>query len=135
MADLAIVRMVAGTIQWLIERHDSIHPQSSQISSERLRNILQATVRLGQDTVIEDADFLHCLGMNGSSVTAQFIWRQLLDRIEHFTGPQRQAAETILEYGTLAGRMKQFVQANEGGLPFLYQTLTDCLAQGKMLLP
>jgi gamma-glutamyl:cysteine ligase YbdK (ATP-grasp superfamily) len=135
VADLAIVRMIAGAIQWIIERHDHTHARSSQISSERLRAILQSTVRDAENAFITDTEYLHCLGIEGASVAARDIWKQLLGRMADFSGPQREAAEAILEYGTLARRMKQFVKTHDGGLPTLYRTLTDCLARGKMLLP
>ena len=134
LADLAIVRMIVGAIQWLIAQHDSIHACSSAIASERLRDILQSTIRDAEKACITDADYLQCLGVKNSSASASDVWRQLVRRMDGFSGSQREAAETILEYGSLARRMKHWVKANKaGGLTSLYRQLTECLAQGKML--
>jgi gamma-glutamyl:cysteine ligase YbdK (ATP-grasp superfamily) len=136
VADLAIVRMIGGAIQWLIEHHNSIHDRSSVIPSQRLRAILQLTVRDAENACITDADYLSCLGLEREAVTARDIWSELLARMDGFFGPQRDAAQMILEHGTLSRRMKRFVQANkEGELIGLYRQLTECLARGKMLLP
>ena len=136
LADLAIIRMINGAIQWLIEHHDSVHARSSAISSERLQDILQLTVKDAENALITDTEYLHCLGIEVMSITAQNIWSQLLAHVDDFSGPQREAAEMILQYGTLARRMKQDVQTNQdAGLIGLYRKLAECLAQGKMLLP
>lgn len=136
VADIAIARWIAGAAYGLVQRHESIRHIANAISSERLRSILQLTIRDAQDARIDDADYLRLMGIDKSSATARDVWSVLLETIEGFSGSQRQAAETILEHGTLATRMKQVAESSQkDGLPTLYQKLTDCLAQGKMLLP
>jgi hypothetical protein len=93
-------------------------------------------VRDAENARITDADYLNCLKIERTSVMACDVWKQLLVRMEDFSGPQREAAEMILQHGTLARRMKQSVQENQdAGLIGLYRKLAECLAQGKMLLP
>lgn len=132
LADVAIVRFLSETIRRLADRVESCPP----LSSERLREILQQTMRLGQKAVIDDTEYLQCLGIRESSLTAGQVCQQLLDMLPAFEDSQREAISLILRYGTLAERMtKRVPSVNPDSLRQLCHTLSECLAQGSMLLP
>jgi len=133
VADLAVARAVAGAVQWLTDK-DAM--QLNTISSESLKAILQLTIREAEHAVIDNAAYLRHLGIGETSMTAGQIWRHLVEAMPDFTGSQRDALETILEHGTLANRMRRTSQAaGENGLFAVCRKLTECLADGKMLLP
>lgn len=136
VADIAIVRLITDAVRWLIEHHDSDLYLDNQIPSERLKAILQLTIQDAQDAWIQDTEYLRLMGIDKSSAAAHEIWSNLFNQVEGFTDSHEQAIINILKHGTLAWRMKKFVQSNkQNGLLPLYQSLSDCLAQGKMLLP
>lgn len=136
VADIAIVQLITGAIRWLIEHRESVLHQGNHFSSERLKAILQLTIQDAQDACIADEEYLRLMGLQKSSAAAREIWDHLFQQVERFTDSQEQAMRNILEHGTLAWRMKKIAQSHEqDGLLPLYQSLSECLAQGKMLLP
>lgn len=134
VADIAIARWIAEAVRQLADRHERYAEKGAAIASERLNAILQMTIQRAEDAMIEDADYLGCLEMGKTPIRAGQIWQTLLSRIDGFDGPQRDAAETILERGTLANRMRRLAASGRvDGLFGVYQQLAACLAQGKML--
>lgn len=140
-ADLAICAAVIAVLRLLID--ETWTPLSSQqrFDTQRLSNILTATIDAADQAVIANEEYLQQLGWKRSSATARELWRHLIDAAgllsnNAFDG-WKQPLRTILEHGPLARRILARLNGNESrdALTSVYRELADCLLQGKVFQP
>ena len=138
-ADVAVCALVADVLEGLAD--GQTQPGSKSGMSEPLAEILLATLRDADQTVIRDIDYLRLFGIEGRTpITAGEVWRQLAQSV----APQgrsadpsvRSAVETILERGPLARRILSAVGPNPARdkIAAVYRNLADCLAAGRMFV-
>lgn len=135
-ADLAIVGAVVHAVRHMAEETWSDLDAQRTWSAERLRAILQDTLRDADHAVIVDADFLRAWGMKSDAACpALAVWRHILDGMS-LPDPALDAALSILlDQGVLARRMLSHLpdDPTRDHLRALYRRLADGLAGGRML--
>ncbi|MBN1126973.1 MAG: hypothetical protein JXA82_18370 [Sedimentisphaerales bacterium] len=135
-ADLVIVAAVASVVRVLTERARTDWERFNAISSPCLRAILQQTIRDGEKAVIQEKDYLECLGIPEPSIVANDLWCSLLAKGEAIPKHLQKSLNILYKQGTLATRMKKRVGSpSRENLKRLCQCLCDCLEQGQMLQP
>lgn len=117
-------------------RADEMLARQQAIGTDALAAILQNCIRDAERAEITDADYLALLGYPSMRVTADQLWRHLIERMRLPTN-WRIPLETILEHGTLARRIVRAVQAEKSDRPIdtVYRQLCDCLQRGRMFVP
>lgn len=136
-ADVAVCALVADVLEGLADRSNAAGLESWNV--EPLAEILLATLRDADRTVIRDLDYLRVFGIEGRTpITAGEMWRQLARSVAprgRSADPSVQSAiETILERGPLARRILSEVGPNptRDTIAAVYRNLADCLAAGRM---
>jgi carboxylate-amine ligase len=138
-ADVAICALVADVLErlaggaWI----DPVLLESWEIAP--LSELLLATIRDAERTVIRDSDYLRLFGIEGrETLTAAELWRHLarsLGPSSRSADPSvRPAVETLLERGPLARRILAAVgpSPSRDRIATVYRQLADCLAAGRM---
>lgn len=134
-ADLAVLEGITSVVRTLTEADCALCRRSNGLASDRLLESLLKTIRAGEKAVIDDADYLACLGISSPAEAAE-IWRRLLARRGCSSSPETSALEKITTCGTLATRLQRMTgSVNPRSLRTTYRTLCQCLEDGRMLLP
>jgi len=138
-ADVAICALVADVLERLAGGNWG-DPTLLQVwDTEPLADLLLATIRDADQTVIRDPDYLRLFGMESRApLAAGDLWRHLAQAV----GPTgrsadpsvRPAVETLLERGPLSRRIKAAVgpEPSRERISAVYRQLADCLAAGRM---
>jgi gamma-glutamyl:cysteine ligase YbdK (ATP-grasp superfamily) len=134
-ADLAIAAAATAVIRALYDDKWSSLAMQQAISTDSLAKILHACIRDADQAVIDDAGYLHLLGLSDRQYRAGELWRHLMTR----TGLNRSTfwAETLrvmLEQGPLARRILRALgnDSSSAHLQQVYRTLCDCLEMGRL---
>ncbi len=137
-ADLAIAWAVSRTLRALCEPDRAHQARLRALSTAGLADLLERTTAQAERAVVDDADYLRALGLDGTVRSAQEVWQALAlrhlasggERDEH--GP---ALEVLLEQGCLARRIVSRVgeKPTREALTALYRELADCLREGRLL--
>jgi len=135
-ADLAIAALLVATVRALYRESSSSLADQQAIATETLYDTLLATMRDGDDGIVDDAAYLRTLGVSGESLRAGDLWRQLVDASGDGTigAWWRPAVDMILSRGPLARRILRATgsDADRDRLRAVYRELCDCLAEGRM---
>jgi glutamate---cysteine ligase / carboxylate-amine ligase len=136
-ADVAVCALVADVLQWLADGKDAAGLENWNV--EPLAEILLATLRDADQTVIRDIDYLRVFGIEGRTpITAGELWRQLAQSVAHkgrsADASVQSAVQTILERGPLARRILAAVGPTPARdkVAAVYRELANCLAAGRM---
>jgi gamma-glutamyl:cysteine ligase YbdK (ATP-grasp superfamily) len=137
-ADLAIAAAAAAAARALYSERWSTLWQQQAVPTDALYRILMATMRTGEEAVIDDTQLLDVLGMKSRRVQAGEIWQHLIDTGAN--GNERDSAwwrsriAFILENGSLARRILRAVEGDfsGGNLREVYGRLCRCLENGQM---
>jgi carboxylate-amine ligase len=136
-ADLAIAAAATAVIRSLYDDKWSPLAMQQGISTDSLAKILHACIRDADQAVIDDAGYLHLLGLSDRQYRAGELWRHLITRI----GLNRSTfwAETLhvmLDQGPLARRILRALGNDHSSAQLLrvYRTLCDCLETGRMFV-
>jgi len=134
--DMAISEVTADALKAICSGRWADPKTIAEWPSERLIRILEATIKSGEDAVIEDKAYLEALGYRSGSSPASRLWQHLADKVFAGTGTAR-ALEVILARGTLAKRILKALEGNADRerLKKVYSLLCDCLAQGSFFIP
>lgn len=104
-----------------------------QISTADLREILNRTVREGEDAIIEQSDYLALFDVQGNA-TAKDLLQNLLEGLSLTItdDPWARVISQIFDQGTLSSRMSSLYQTRypSESLKEIAQKLCECLAQG-----
>jgi len=139
LADLAIARLVATSIEALDQECCAPRSALRGLPTQLLVGILERTIQSGEEAMIEEPAFLALFGLD-APCTAKALWATFYDRqVRHrwLEGtPLRRAVETILERGPLARRILTAVgpQPSPQRIAAVYQVLAECLAGGRLFL-
>jgi hypothetical protein len=136
-ADLAIAAAATAVVRALYDDKWSPLVMQQAIGTDRLAKILHACIRDADQAVIDDAGYLHLLGLSDRQYRAGELWRHLLTR----TGLNRSTfwAETLrvmLDQGPLARRILRALgkAPSSAHLQHVYRALCDCLEAGRMFV-
>ncbi len=135
LADLAVLQAITTVVKLFTDADRSLRNRINALAPDRLLQSLLKTMRDGENAVIDDAEYLACLGISGP-LEAGEIWRSLTARAGGVSGPEGAALEQILDHGTLATRLRNMTEiVNPENLRATYQALCACLENGQMLMP
>jgi len=135
VADLAVLGAIASVIRGFTQADHELRRRINALASDRLLQSLLKTMRDGEAAVIDDADYLACLGMPGSADAAK-IWATLTARFGGPSGPEGEVLNRILTHGTLATRMRRMTgPVSPESLRATSRALCLCLENGHMLMP
>jgi len=135
LADLAVLGAVASVIEGFTNSGSDVRRRINALASDRLLQSLLKTMRDGEAAVIDDADYLACLGLSGPTA-AGGIWKALIARFGGLSGPEAEALDRILNHGTLAARMRRMTgPVTPENLHATARALCLCLQDGHLLTP
>ena len=135
LADLAVLQAITSAIRGFTQADRDLRRRINALASDRLLQSLLKTTRDGEAAVIDDTDYLACLGMPGPSTAAK-VWANLMVRFGGPSGPEAEALDRILNQGTLARRMLHAAGAvTPESLRGVSGALCRCLEDGHMLTP
>jgi gamma-glutamyl:cysteine ligase YbdK (ATP-grasp superfamily) len=136
-ADLAIAWAVSRALRALCDPDPAQQRRLRALATGPLAELLARTTAHAERALIDDADYLRALGLDGSPCTAHEVWCALLDR--HAPPAERgehaPALDVLLEQGCLARRILHRVgeKPTREALTALYGELANCLRDGRML--
>jgi gamma-glutamyl:cysteine ligase YbdK (ATP-grasp superfamily) len=141
MADLAIAAAVVAGLKALVAQRWMPVADQQAWSVEELVAILDATIRDGEQAIIDNSSYLGMFGLDAGLATAGELWRHIIMTLfsEHpgELAPFMPALDIILTHGPLARRILRSL----GEHPTLermaetYRLLCNCLARGTMFTP
>ncbi|MCO8121851.1 glutamate-cysteine ligase family protein [Stieleria sp. TO1_6] len=131
-ADVAICAAVTAVIKRLVQQQTSTTETQQSITTEQLRGLLDAVATTGEQTLIDDSDFLACFGIERPQCRAGELWSLLLQqarRDDESLDSLYAPIEIILSQGTLATRIRNSLGPNfsHEELHNVYDQLADCL--------
>ncbi len=137
-ADLAVAAAISAVVKSLYDAQWVPLAAQQAVETEPLVEILLATTREAELTLIDHATYLSLLDYPGTRCEARELWRHLLETLWH-DQPDQLAAwgntmDTILTQGPLARRILRAVgqDFSRKHLQVIYLELCQCLEAGRM---
>lgn len=140
-ADLSILTTVACLLQAIVEGRLIDFDQQSRWEIAPLYQIFKSTVKDGEAALIENKDYLEIFGISKPSVTAQYVWRHILEQLTEWYPdrllPFQEPLKIILTEGTLARRILKALEQDfsRNQLQAVYGNLCNCLEKNTLFLP
>ena len=132
--DAGVMGAVAAAVRLLAEQAEDDLAAMNAVSTQTLRRILNRAMAHGEHFFIRDSEYLHLLAGKREPFSGLRLWREILARCDDFYGAERQAAEWIIDNGTLATRMRRTTgEVTVASLKALAQQLCHSLAAGEAL--
>ncbi len=134
--DLAIAAAAAGVVKSLYDERYAPLDEQQAIGIDVLHDVLLASIRDADRAVVDDADYLHALGMPQSRCAASDVWASLLHDLDPAHAWWQPTIDTILREGPLARRILRAVgsDASREGIAEVYRALCACLEDGRMFV-
>lgn len=135
-ADIAIASLIIESLKLLVNETYSTFDQQSIPDENRLYNIFDKVIRNGEETIIEDAEYLNLLGITQNGVTAIEIWEHFYRKVKDSMEPKdAHIVDYILEEGSLALRIIKRIDRNPvpEKIVSVYKELADCLKENRLL--
>jgi glutamate---cysteine ligase / carboxylate-amine ligase len=137
-ADLAIAWAVARTLRALCDPDPRHQARLRALATAPLADLLARTTAQAERALVDDADLLRALGLDGAARTAHEVWRALVERhvaADAESAEHRDALDVLLGEGSLARRILARVGEKPAreSLTALYRELADCLREGRLL--
>ncbi len=138
-ADAAIAAAVIGMTRYLMQAGPPLAMQED-MPTHSLATIFHSCVELADQALVENEEYLACLGITETSCTAGVALHILAQQaIEGGHMPEESVAilQTILEHGPLARRILRALDGDFGTerIRQVYRQLCNCLDQGQLFLP
>ncbi|MBN2489892.1 MAG: glutamate--cysteine ligase [Planctomycetes bacterium] len=137
-ADLALAEAIVRVLRTLVAERFATQAEQRAWPVDRLADLLLACLRQGEQTPIDDPDYLRLFGCPGTAITAGELWRHLVAEHFHaecaadapFLGPLR----VMVENGTLSSRILRATgpAPDRARLAAVYGELCRCLAEGRL---
>lgn len=133
-ADAAIAGACSAVVKLLYDEHYAPLDEQQVIVTEVLQDILVATIRDADRALVDNAEYLHALGMPQPRCSARDIWASLLRDTAGDQAWWQPVIEVILDEGPLARRILRAVgsSAKRTRLQTVYGALCQCLEDGRM---
>lgn len=133
-ADIAVAALVSQVLQRLYNEHWSSHARQLTLETEVLAQILLETIKTGEQTIIDNRDFLDILGFPERRCDGRDLWHYLYESVrDDYTTEAEDLCDTarrIIETGPLARRIHAGLdkRCNRARLRDTYHLLAECLA-------
>ena len=136
-ADLAIAAATTAVVRSLYDERYAPLDEQQAIELGVLHDALLASIRDGDCALVEDAEYLHALGLPASRCSAGDVWASLLGDVDGERAWWQPAIDTMLREGPLARRVLRAVGDARGreAVADVYRTLCECLDEGRMFRP
>ncbi|TXK36429.1 glutamate--cysteine ligase [Pontibacter qinzhouensis] len=137
-ADIAIAQAVISVVKALAAEKWCSIQSLNQIPTTWLADLLLQVIKTGQETVIENSDYLSCFGWSSETAcTVKELWSQLLLEATDLDTSSIEILKQILTHGNLAKRIQNTLGGapKEGAILQLYQYLAACLQNGYLFIP
>jgi carboxylate-amine ligase len=137
-ADLAIASAVTGVVKLLVDEELCSFQEQKEWATDPLKKIFLDTIRGGENSIIDNSDYLESMGIPEKTATAGSVWKHLVKKLFlHQSGSistYYPFLETILTEGTLSTRILRAAAGNTGreNIKRVYRALSECLKNGKM---
>ncbi len=133
-ADLAVITALVAVLRALTDERWSRITAQQAYPVEPLAQILEQTIRLGDQAVIADPAYLALFGVEGPHCLAGELWQRLLTETVDQGDENWPALERMVNQGPLARRLLQATGPNPGRtrLAEVYGRLAGCLAAGEL---
>ncbi|MEC9282065.1 MAG: glutamate-cysteine ligase family protein [Bdellovibrionota bacterium] len=129
--DLAIALFWVKAIKTLVNEEWIGLEKIEAISTDILREALEANVKEAESAKTVNLEYLSCFGFT-EEVSAKDLLKSLFERLD-YAEDEYEAKESLshlLEIGSLSTRIKSSLQRSES-IESIYQELCKCLAEGK----
>ncbi|MBN2738002.1 MAG: hypothetical protein JXR70_13535 [Spirochaetales bacterium] len=131
-ADLAIVALMVELIKALVSEGFASYEEQKKMSHVPLADILNRMIVSGENTVIDNRDYLKIFNIDKGDMTASCVWKYLFtglkDSLPREVVP---VIEDILDRGSLASRILKALDKNRS-LTEIYQTMAGCLVKNEL---
>jgi carboxylate-amine ligase len=137
LADLAIVSAITALLRKIIDTKISTEKFQKEWSEDRLLKIFKDVVKDGENTVIEDAEYLKAFGLNGDKISVSGLWKKLYEDIK-LDMPENMSHEFVelLKKGTLSTRIINNLQndISSENILSVYSQISNCLQNNKIYI-
>ena len=132
--DLALAAATRAVVRALYDERYAPLDEQQAVATETLSQVLIATIRDADEAVLDDADYLHALGMPVRRCVARDVWAPLLAEASNGPAWWQPALETIVREGPLARRILRATgpAPDRARLRAVYGELCGCLHDGRM---
>ena len=141
-ADLAIVYSVVNVLKQLINEKWIKLEEQIKWDEERLAQIFLKIIREGENSIIEDEEYLRVFNYSeNKKCPAKELWKHLIREIKlrnnYTTESWIKNIDLILEQGTLSSRIIKSLGGNYSGsnISKTYMKLAESLADNKIFIP
>lgn len=140
-ADLALLAWITAQLQALVAEQNASLAMADALETARLSSLFDASVRHGDDWLIEDRRWLSALGIPRSRLWARDLAGELLSRQQgtlQAMAVDMVPLEHILAHGNLASRLRRHCDQaggidNHSAQREVWEQLADCLRHGRLL--
>ncbi len=137
-ADVSIVAAVTCLLQAIVENKFIPFEQQTTWAIDPLYNIFKTTVREAEAAIIEDEAYLSVFGIQEKSLTAQQLWKHIINQLTVWYPeklmPFQESLQVITKEGTLARRILKALGQDftHDHLKSVYHTLCNCVETNEM---
>lgn len=134
MADLGVITALVAVLRALNDERWSRMTDQQAYPVEPLARILEQTIRLGEQAVIDDPAYLALFGVEDHPCLAGELWQRLLTETVAPEDESWPALDLIVRQGPLGRRLLKATgnEPNRQRLAEVYGQLAGCLSVGKM---
>ena len=125
-------------VKLLVDEELCSFQEQKEWATDPLKKIFLDTIRGGENSIIDNSDYLESMGIPEKTATAGSVWKHLVKKLFlHQSGSistYYPFLETILTEGTLSTRILRAAAGNTGreNIKRVYRALSECLKNGKM---
>lgn len=141
-ADLAVVYAIVSVLKLLINEKWLKLDEQIKWDEERLSQIFLKIIEEGENTIIEDEEYLRIFNYSENKKTsAKDLWIYLIEQVIIANNIRGEFwiknIEMILKYGTLSSRIIKSLEGDYSGNSIFktYMKLSESLAANKMFIP
>ncbi len=135
-ADMAIIAFVTELIKALANEKFESEEKQMKIKTDTLVSIFDQTIVRGQNTIIDNLEYLNALGFN-KPITAGELLKLLVEKLSSgVIDKWKPELNTILNDGNLSERIVKALNGDTSheSIQKVYRQLCGCLAQNKMFI-
>lgn len=136
-ADIAICALVIEVLKALVNKKLGTLKEQKMWVKEDLFVILNDAIKHGENSRIENVDYLKLFGLHAASSVNE-VWKHLYNTLQpKLHQSHHEAIEIILEEGTLATRLVKAVgnDTSEAHIISVYSEMQKCLKTNQLFLP
>jgi len=134
-ADLAIAQLAIAVLKMLVSERWSGLESQQEMEIDPLERVLLGAIRDAERGVVDDAEYLRVLGIDGAtSMSVGEVWRHLADQAQSAGVIQESIAATAINSrGPLARRIVERLRdrVDRSNLRTTYGALGDCLGRAE----